>query len=272
MGKLSRSTRVTVSKVANSRVQIPRGYAEAKIAWGGAALALSPLAIILLAVGLSAATEDEARRPVLVVLACVIAGVLLAALGGLAPKWNVRKQELRIANRGPLRFVSKGFCGPFQLGAALCFWAAAGLVARSLTVEGAPEVMGAFGTPASLIVLTTLGLLVAGNAVYKGLEPPSIKLDEHGLWIQRQYSATLLPWGEVDRAAARLDGRVVSLEISVARGYDVLVQQKYFGSDPYFVAEVVSHFLHAPHQRTALYDPIQALELAFVLAPGKSTP
>ena len=174
-------------------------------------------------------TEEELRRPVLVLMMFVMIGILLALLGGVAPMWNVRKDQVRIARSGPLRFVSRGFGGPLQLSAAPCFWVAAGLAARSR---------------------------MAGS----------------GLWVQRLFSANLLGWEEVDRAAARLDGNIASLEIMLTRRYNIIVQQKYLGPDPRLVAEVVNYFSRQPRQRAALYDPIRALELVVEREPSPSTP
>ena len=272
MGLFLRSTRVRAVRVLQPSAPVPQGYEDAKIAWGGIALAFSPLVVIVLVLAISAMTEEELRRPVLLLMMFVMIGILLALLGGVAPMWNVRKDQVRIARSGPLRFVSRGFGGPLQLSAALCFWVAAGLAARSRMAGSGLMISGVLGSPLSVIVLTLVGLLILGNAAYRAFEPPSLKLDEHGLWVQRLFSANLLGWEEVDRAAARLDGTVASLEIMLTRRYNIIVQQKYLGSDPRLVAEVVNYFSRQPRQRAALYDPIRALELVVEREPSPSTP
>ncbi|MHA3723578.1 hypothetical protein ACXR2T_06835 [Leucobacter sp. HY1910] len=265
MPRFSRSTRFTVTKVRDPRVRVPRGYDEANIRWGGLVLALTPLvAVIAVAAGYAAA--DETRRPVLVVFAVALTGVLLTLIGGLAPIRSVRRGAVRAARSGPLRLVSRGYGGRLQLAAAACFGGAAALVARPLLVPGVPEVMGVFGSPASAIVLTLLALLVAGIAAFQAVEPPGLRLDEHGLWLQRHFTAHLLAWHDIERVTTHLDGNIASLEVHLRRGHEVRVLPQHFGSDAYLAAEIVSYFLGTPGARAALYDPAQALALVLKLS------
>lgn len=265
-----RNTRLTEAKVLNPRVRVPPNYADVQIGWGYLAIVLVPLVLMVLGAGVSIINVDEVTRPLMVVLTFGAAGLLCAVLGGLAPLWHVRKRVLHIARTGPLRFVSRGFAGPLQWASALCFWVAAALIARSLLVPGAPMVIGVYGEPISMVVLTMLGLVIAAVTTIKGLEPPAIKLDEHGVWIQRQFALNLIPWEDIERVNALADGNLATLEIRSKRGYGVPVPQRFFGSDPYWVAEVISHFLRTPSHRVVLHNPMRALELALVIDPDQS--
>lgn len=48
------------------------------------------------------------------------------------------------------------------------------------------------------------------------------------------------------------------------------VLQRVIGSDPYWVAEIISHFFSTPQHRAVLHDPLRALGLAVVIDPDQS--
>lgn len=269
----SNETVVSVARVRNPAVVTPVTFEQARPHLRGAVGVLSlfflatVLCVVFLVVG------DDQARPVALLLAFLSAGVNFILLMAFNMSRNIVWHGIRMKSGEGLWIVGAGFSGVVPLLAGLCFSAAGGVSVWSRIAPGVSPLTGPAGKLGGVVVLLAIGVGCIVGAILKIYRPSGLHFDVDGISARKGLAVHRIEWDQLNAASIRVSGKLTRLELHQVDDSVVTIPAIYIGSNPYFVAELLTYYLRHPNERTLLEEPMAALQQVLVLdAPVSVSP
>ncbi|MFD5600425.1 PH domain-containing protein [Leucobacter sp. NPDC058333] len=261
----SNETVVSVAGVRNPAVTMPARFEQARPHLRGAVGVLSlfflatVFCVVFLVVG------DDQARPVALLLTFLSAGVNFILLMAVNMSRHIVWHGIRMRSGEGLWIVGAGFSGAVPLLAGLSFLAACGVSVWSRIAPGVSPLTGPAGKLGGLVVLFAIGVGCIVGAMLKAYRPSGLRIEVDGISARKGLSIHRMKWGELEAASIRVSGKLTRLELHLVDDSVVSIPAIYLGSNPYFVAELLTYYLRHPEERTLLEDPMEALRKPLVL-------
>ena len=259
----SSSIAVPIRRVLAPKVPLPHGYEQAKIyVWKLVALVVSWVVILgafLYAVVFLAEPPLNFSIMMTLLMVTAVLWVFWIVSIGLRMVMN----GVRVSGRGPLQFVPRGYVGSLSILMGICLFSAGLIVVLSWFGVGGAVITGPIGRYGGGIATLLGGIAFLAYLGVKAATPAGITVEADGVSWWAGVTEYWLQWEDISGAAVQVQakGRKGLLYITEVDGRQHKLYPVLFGSDPYFVAEIIQHFLEVPADRARLTDPLAAIAL-----------
>ena len=255
----SRKSVVQITRVLRPMLSHPNSCELTGVSWKCLEGPLCLLPLLSLVALAGAILGEDDLRPLAVSTTLVFAGMsslmLVSVLGYRRIAWT----GLRVRSRGELHLVGGEYGGPLTVLVGLCF---VGSVIAELWLRagmGMPPSSGYSGRKGGPLFFVLVGLGCVAFGIVKPFLPSGIRICEDAVWVRKGIIEHRMPWDQLEDVALKMRGKALALELRFESGPDYSVRPMYFGSNPYYAAELILYYLRHPDRRELLRDPDAAI-------------